>query len=119
MVYAWANYIRMGTFASVLYTSCVFMALQFPPDAVKAAKKEDAEGVIYLEYVNAVMISLIGILPAFAVGVLASFFRLRYFTVTIVNRFRCDALMLACRNRRGCRPQAGQRAMLEHPCLSA
>lgn len=88
MVVPWVNYLRVGTFASIVYASMLFMALQFPPDSINAAHKHDHMATSYITYVHTLQYALVGIVPAFALGALASFFRLRYFRVTIADRFK-------------------------------
>lgn len=88
MVVPCINYIRTGTYTSILYVSVLFMALHFPPDAVKAAYTISHTDPVYTTYVYCLMRALGGIPVAFAAGSLASFFRLRYFRVTVVNLFR-------------------------------
>lgn len=86
---AWVNYFRMGSYMSTVYVACLFTMLQFPPDAIKAAKKAGGVTAIpYANYVDGLEIALIGILPAFLLGVMVSYLRLRFYRITVVNRFK-------------------------------
>lgn len=86
MMVEWVNYLRVGTYTSILYCSIIFMMLQFPPDSVHVAllTNPDANHT----YVKDLEFALLGMIPAFGAGVLASFLRLRFFRVTVLNRFR-------------------------------
>lgn len=74
------NHVRVGTYMSILYSSIMFMALVF---AVGVA---DSDFPAYQTTITNAM--WIGQLPVFGLGMVLSYYRQRYFHITVVNRFR-------------------------------
>lgn len=80
-VYNVMNYVRVGTYMSILWTSMMLMAIAFSPD------------FFYIESFKAYQINVTdamweGQIPVIAFAVFCTYRRLRFFHVTVVDRFK-------------------------------
>lgn len=80
--YPWVNHVRVATYAAVFYAAATLVAVAFTP----GVNRRDAAAL--QEYRHAVTIALwAGIGPAALAGAIGSYLRLRYFLVTVLNRW--------------------------------
>lgn len=73
------NHVRVATYLSLLYTSIMLVFVIFTPGVADGALAE------YKASVTTAMWA--GQIPMFLLGGVLSHFRLRFFNITVVNRF--------------------------------
>lgn len=85
---AWVNYARSATYACIFWCAICLCFVVFKPNVDKTD-----HGAVYHWQQRLTIILWAGMAPMALFGALASWLRLRYYTVTVLNRFRC-----ACRS---------------------
>mmetsp|Transcript_29309 Transcript_29309/g.64857 ORF Transcript_29309/g.64857 Transcript_29309/m.64857 type:complete len:2212 (+) Transcript_29309:218-6853(+) len=79
----WTNYARCAIYTALLYSAVLLMFLQFLPGVDRSDPDEVSE------YRRKLTIALVaGLVPVAGLGALASYMRLRFYRVVLVNRFR-------------------------------
>ena len=78
------NKIRVGSCTSIIFTALVFVTLSFVTPAMDPANPSAIKA-----FQNTIsIVAWVGVVPAFFVGYWLTGLRLRYFFVTVLNKYK-------------------------------